>query len=333
MKRIIGVRTLKTGLGASIAMVIAELMGLKYMASAGIITILSIQSTKKESVQIAIRRLLATCVALLIGSFLFQVLGFNSYVFGLYLIFFIPIAARFKITEGIVPASVLVTHLLGEQSTSLSLVGNELLLMLVGAGVALVLNLYMPSIETELLRDKRAIEDGMHELFHYMADLLEEKMTMIDMNTCLKELELHLASGEKRAHRYANNYFFNFDSPYEKYFNMRSNQFRVLQYMLRNFEYLFMTVEQGYEVAAFTRRVADSIKGKITVEIVLEELSILKEGFKQSELPTSREEFENRALLYQFLNDMEHFLDMKKIFKDKLTEKEKIEYNRYYDIN
>lgn len=333
MKRIVGVRTLKTGLGAAIAMVIAELIGLKYMASAGVITILSIQSTKKESMQIAIRRFIATCVALLIGSVLFQALGFTPFVFGLYLIFFIPIAARFKITEGIVPASVLVTHLLGEQSTSMSLIGNELLLMLVGAGVALVLNLYMPSIETELLKDKRAIEEEMSQLFNYMADFLEGKSTSIEIEPSMKQLEMHLVNGEKRAHRNANNYFFNFDSPYEKYFNMRSSQFQVLQYMLRHFEYLFMTVEQGYEVAAYTRRVADSVKGKVKVEVVLDELVALKEGFKQSALPSSREEFENRALLYQFLNDMEHFLDIKKAFKDKLTEKERKEYNSYYDIN
>lgn len=333
MKRIIGVRTLKTGLGATIAMIIAEIIGLKYMASAGVITILSIQSTKKESVQIAIRRLIATCVALLIGGLLFRTLGFEPYVFGLYLIVFIPIAARFKITEGIVPASVLVTHLLGEQSTSMSLMGNELLLMIVGAGVALVLNLYMPSIETELLKDKRAIEEGMYTLFSYMADFLEGKCSTVEISADLEKLEWHLTNGEKRAHRNANNYFFNFDSPYEKYFNMRSSQFQILQYMLRHFDYLFMTVEQGYEVAAFTRRVADSIKGKITVEVLLEELIRLKEGFKQSELPVTREEFENRALLYQFLNDMEHFLDVKKAFKERLTEKERIEYNSYYDIN
>ena len=111
MKKIVGVRTLKTGLGATVAMMIAQLIGLKYMASAGIITILSIQSTKRESVQIAIRRFFATCVALGVGGILFRLLGFTPLVFGVYLVVFIPIAARFKITEGIVSASVLVTHL------------------------------------------------------------------------------------------------------------------------------------------------------------------------------------------------------------------------------
>ncbi len=332
MKKIIGVRTLKTGLGAAIAMMIAQFIGLKYIASAGIITILSIQSTKRESVQIAIRRLVATVVALGVGGALFSLFGFKAIVFGIYLIIFIPIAARFKMTEGIVPASVLVTHLLGEQSVTLSLMSNEILLMVVGASVALILNLYMPSIETELLKDKQAIEEGMYQLFTFIADTLEGKQTNINEKQLTRELEAHLSSGEKRAHRNANNYFFNFDSPYEKYFHMRSSQFQVLHYMLIHLENLFMNVEQGYKVADFTRKVAESVKGKIMVEDLLEALAILRESFRESELPHSREEFENRAMLYQFLNDMEYFLDIKKAFKDRLTEKEREEYNRYYNL-
>ena len=332
MKKIVGVRTLKTGLGATIAMMLAQLIELKYTASAGIITILSIQSTKRESVQIAIRRLLATVVALGVGGILFSLLGFKPIVFGVYLIVFIPIAARFKMTEGIVPASVLVTHLLGEQTVTISLLGNEILLMVVGAGVALILNLYMPSIETELLKDKQAIEERMYQLFTFIADVLEGKQTNMNEKQLTRELELYLASGEKRAHRNANNYFFNLDSPYEKYFHMRNSQFQILHYMLIHLENLYMNVEQGYKVATFTRKVAESVKGKIIVEDLLEDLTILRDGFRESELPHSREEFENRAMLYQFLNDMEYFLDIKKAFKDKLTEKEREEYNRYYNL-
>ncbi len=49
--RFIGVRTWKTGIGAVIAMIIAKELGLSYWVSAGIITILSIQSTKKRIIK------------------------------------------------------------------------------------------------------------------------------------------------------------------------------------------------------------------------------------------------------------------------------------------
>lgn len=46
--KFIGYRTLKTAIGATIAMSIAGALGLKYSVSAGIITILSIQNTKEN---------------------------------------------------------------------------------------------------------------------------------------------------------------------------------------------------------------------------------------------------------------------------------------------
>ena len=113
--RFIGVRTWKTGIGAVIAMIIAKELGLSYWVSAGIITILSIQSTKRESLKIALKRIESVIIALIVSSILFLVLGFNSVIFGLYLLVFIPLTVKLKVTDGIVVSSVLVTHLLVEK--------------------------------------------------------------------------------------------------------------------------------------------------------------------------------------------------------------------------
>jgi uncharacterized membrane protein YgaE (UPF0421/DUF939 family) len=40
----------------------------------------------------------------------------------------------------------------------------------------------------------------------------------------------------------------------------------------------------------------------------------LKNHYKESELPATREEFENRATLFQYLNDLEHFIEIKSRF-------------------
>ena len=44
------------------------------------------------------------------------------------------------------------------------------------------------------------------------------------------------------------------------------------------------------------------------------DLEILRSEFKKMELPKTREEFESRAQLLQFLNDMEEFLLIKRNF-------------------
>ncbi len=332
MKSMIGFRTLKTGMGAMAAMILAEVMKLQFSASAGIITILSIQNTKRESCEIAARRILATIMALAVGGGLFEILGFNPVVFGIYIILFIPLAVKFKVTEGIVPASVLVTHLLGCGEVTIGLVINELLLMLVGAGVALLLNIYMPSIESELLQDKRHIEEAMYEILMDMSLALNGETLKKGEIHKMEELKGYLEIGRKRAHQHSNNYFINEMAHYEKYFEMRSGQFQVMEYMIQHFDKFSISMAQGRKVGELTRQLAESTKGKVTVEELMALLESLRLEFKASELPKEREEFENRAMLYQFLNDVELFITIKMNFKQALTEKEREQYQRYYDI-
>lgn len=328
----IGAKTLKTGIGATIAMVIANILGLQYAASAGIVTILSIQNTRRESFQIAVRRLIATCIALFIGACAFMIFGFNPISFGIYLIIFIPTAVRCKVTEGIVPASVLVTHLLGEGAIHSNIIMNELLIMLVGVGIALIVNLYMPSLEECLLVEKKKIEAQMYLIFLKMEQALKMDHQKLDIQNELEILEEGLKNGMARATQYRNNSFIGNKSLYEKYFDMRFSQYQVILYMQKHFEHFYMLAKEAYKVAELTHQVAQSIQGKILVEELLEQVEELREHFKTSHLPTSRDEFENRAMLYQFLTDIEQFLYVKKIFKSRLSETERQEYSKYYDI-
>ena len=47
---------------------------------------------------------------------------------------------------------------------------------------------------------------------------------------------------------------------------------------------------------------------------LLEELAKLREDYSVQELPRSREEFENRAMLYHIMEDMKAFLEIKREF-------------------
>ena len=49
-------------------------------------------------------------------------------------------------------------------------------------------------------------------------------------------------------------------------------------------------------------------------KLLLRDLDILRSEFKKMELPKTRDEFESRAQLLQFLNDMEEFLLIKRNF-------------------
>jgi len=65
----IGLRTVKTAISAALAMIIAEKLGLLYAPSAGIISVLSVTSTKKTSVMTGIYRLLSLALATILAYF------------------------------------------------------------------------------------------------------------------------------------------------------------------------------------------------------------------------------------------------------------------------
>lgn len=317
--RFIGYRTLKTAIGSTIAMLIATSLNLKYGTAAGIIVILSVQSTKRQSINIAIQRIGACLLALFLSTVLFNLLGYSAFVFGIFLIFFIPLAAGFKLNEGIVVSSVLVTHLLVEESTNTPLIINELLLMLIGISVALILNLYMPSIEKKLKENQAIIEDCLRQILHHMAVALRERAVSVKEEELFDKLESNLRLGRERAYRNLNNSIFSDTGYYTKYMDMRTQQLNTLKNMRKHFERFTISYKQTMIIADFTSRLANSINEYNTAEGLMKNLQALRETFTAMELPKTREEFENRAMLYQFLNDLEQFLVIKNDFKKHLN--------------
>ena len=257
--KFIGYRTLKTGVGAMMAISIAMAFGLKYGTAAGVITILSIQNTKRQSINLAIQRMGACLLALFLSTVLFKILGFNSVVFGVFLMLFISLASMFKLNEGIVVSSVLVTHLLVEKTVTTALIVNELALMTIGIGVALLLNLYMPSVEKKIKEDQVYIEEHIREILCHMSVALRQCAVSVKEEQLFNNLESRLRIGRERAYRNLNNTLFSDNSYYVKYMDMRVQQLHALNNMRKHFERFSISYKQSMMIADFTLRVSESI--------------------------------------------------------------------------
>lgn len=314
----IGYRTLKTAVGAFLAMTIAKEMGLEYSVAAGIITILSIQTTKRQSLEVAIKRMIASILALCVSFASFNILGYSEITFGIFILIFIPLTVRLKAEEGIVVSSVLVTHLLVEKSTDIYWMKNELTLMFIGIGVALILNFYMPSIESKIKEDQVYIEESMKNIFTKLAEAMRNDEISLSEKDLIGSFEERLDSARARAYDNLNNYFTVDMSYYVKYMEMRIRQFEVIKRMVESFRRFFETYEQTIMMADFTEKVALSIYEENTAEKLINDLYKLKNDFRNMPLPVTREEFENRASLFEFLDDMEHFLKIKRKFRRKI---------------
>ena len=165
-------KILKIAVGSMLAMAAAQALGLRYSSSAGVITLLSIQDTKRETIRVTGRRFLAFLAAMVLGPVSFALAGYRPLAMGIFLLMFTPLCMKWGIQEGISVNTVLMTHILAEGSMGMADIANEALLLFVGTGVGVVLNLYIPGSGTAIRSAQREIEEMFISLLSRMASEL-----------------------------------------------------------------------------------------------------------------------------------------------------------------
>ncbi|HFV3018718.1 TPA: aromatic acid exporter family protein, partial [Streptococcus pneumoniae] len=157
-------RTTKLILATCLACLLAYFLNLSSAVSAGIIALLSLSDTRRSTLKLARNRLFSMLLALAIGVLAFHLSGFHIWSLGLYLAFYVPLAYKMGWEIGITPSTVLVSHLLVQESTSPDLLVNEFLLFAIGTGFALLVNLYMPSREEEIQHYHTLVEEKLKDI-------------------------------------------------------------------------------------------------------------------------------------------------------------------------
>lgn len=308
----IGTRTLKTAVAAGIAMLISETIHLDYFVFAAIIAILSIQETRKKSIRASYERVMASLLAIGMGAAMFTLLGYSPVTLTLYFVIFIPLVQQLKLQDGLITSVVILTHLYTEAQFSLELFINELLLIAIGVGVGLVVNMYMPTLDREIERIKDSIDRSLAVLFYDVAACVEtgvynnHSMMLIKTRDYLKE-------GKDLALRRMGNSIGkrNEDMDY-LYFRMRERQYDILKRVAENAREITMVVNEAKPVATFLRRVGDHVNEQADASVFLQELEEMIEHYRKNvPLPTTREEFEVRSSLLNILSDVKSYLILK----------------------
>ena len=198
-------RVIKTAFGTFLAIYLAQIMGISYGVTAGIVTIISIQTTKKESVKIAVERFIASLIGLFIAAIFFYFFGYTPFVFGLFILIFMPVCLRFNLFQGFLVTVVLATHILTEKNLSLKILSNEILILVLGALIAIILNLYMPDVTKKIKYTQENVDNLMKKILSYMSDELITGAIFIDEDKIFKELRKELDIGRDLAYKDYNN--------------------------------------------------------------------------------------------------------------------------------
>lgn len=325
-----GMKAIKIGAGSMISIMIAYAFGLDYAVSAGIITILSIQDTKKETIVIVLKRITAFIISVMIAAVAFGIFSFSIGGFGFYLLIFSGICLAVGFSESIPVNAVLATHFLLDERMTISAVSNEAFLMVIGAGIGVILNLFIASNVVQIRKKQREIEHCLKALLFQMADDLVTSLDSPILDDKYTELKSHVEAGVNYAKQNKNNTLFQESEYFIKYMEMRFEQLDILKEIIGNIKSLNLKVSQSYETADWIRKIANSLSESQNSRGLLAQQHILLEKFREDALPETRAEFETRAVLYGILMNLRLFLIVKKRFADALT-KEQIQ--KYWEQN
>ena len=314
LQRLQLIKSLKIAAAAAIAIGLAGELGLKYSATAGIITVLSIQNTKRETLKSAGNRWLAFLCALALSKLSFTLLGYGLWAFGTYLFLFALLCICAGWTEAIAMDSVLVTHFLAERDMGLSLVAGEVLLLLIGTGMGILVNLHLRRRQGEFERLAEAVDRQMKGILHRMSLWLPEEDKAAYGPDCFPELKEALHAAKACAvSDYGNTLLA--ESAYElDYIAMREQQSMVLREIYDNIMRIRYLPVQAEQVAKLLEEIGEDFHRDNTVEGLLEKLEALLTEMKSQPLPDSREEFEARAILFYILMQVRQFLEIKREF-------------------
>jgi uncharacterized membrane protein YgaE (UPF0421/DUF939 family) len=307
----IGYRILKTAFGAGVSIAIAQAFQLTFYASAGTVTMLCIQRTRKKSYQIAWQRFLACLIGLSVAAAMFTLLGYNPWTITLILLISIPLMIRLKAKESVIASSVFIFHLYVMKHITWALIANEIALMVIGISVGLLLNLVMPSADQELRRFQQKLEENFRIIFHEMARYLREGdhdwsgIEIVETNRLLKEAK------ERSVHNVENR----FDEEelwFYRYFQMRDKQFDVLDHLLPHLVSFHPDTYDGEKLADFLDQIGEAVHSGNTADMYLEQLESMTEEYRKMPLPQTEKEFDMRATLFLIINEIRRYLTIKK---------------------
>ncbi len=312
----------RIALGSVLAILLADALGLDNSISAGIITLLTIQDTKKETIFISLKRLAAFLLAALFALVLFPTLGFSPVPFGIFLFLFVGSCLMLGLQEAIAMNCVLATHYILSQRIDFPMVINEALLLLLGAGIGTLINLFMPNNVKQIRSIQEKIESDLRKILFRMAYFLQEEDKSSYQDPYLSLLIEDIQLGLTYAHRNRKNTLFQESQYFIRYMELRKQQLQILTEIYEKLRSLRSVPEQSLSLSQFVEKIANSLAESNNAKALLIDELELEESYRTSPLPVTRTEFEDRAVLFMILKDFKIFLMMKAQFSDTLTKEQ-----------
>lgn len=324
------VKIIKLTAGAVIAAAIAYALELDYAVSAGVICLLTIQDTRKETLRITLKRLIAFCGVTVLCKAVFGILGFGLVQFGAVLGLFLILCGLLDMNEAVAMNCVIATHYFASGDISVDMIINECTLFAVGAGIGVILNVFMPSRIRKIRRIQNETDERIRTIIKRMSVYILRDDRNDYTGSCFDDTDRLLEALRREAVNYIGNSYVSEKDYFYKYVNMRIEQCMVLKRIFTDIKRLGSITVYAEPISKFLLKMSEEFSEINDSVSLLKDLDELFLHYSEEELPKSREEFENRALLYHILCDLKLFITLKAVFAENLDGKEK---DRFWEKN
>lgn len=308
------INSLKIIISAVLAVLAANFLKLDFAVSAGIVAILSVQPTKKETINTALSRFEAFLIALIIFFICSSILGFTYYAFFVYLIAFIFLCQFFKWYSAMAMDSVLISHFLTLKAFGFHEIKNELLLFIIGAGFGILANIFLHKKTDKIEALKNNADQQIRQILNRMSQRILDLDFSEYNGDCFKKLDTAILEAKIFAETNSKNQLKKADNFDQKYIEMRMAQKETLQEIYRYIIELKTVPSTAQRVSDFFKKVAAEYEKNNDVVSLINELQTIHSDMKKIPLPQTRIEFEDRALLFMMLKRMHDFLNLKHEF-------------------
>lgn len=315
-------KAVKIAVGAVFAILLAEILGLENAASAGIITLLTVQNTRRETIAGSGRRLIAFGLMTLLSAPIYAFCGTMPWTFGIVLLLLLLLCFGLHLEDSVPINAVMATHYMAAGGVSLVMLKNELLLLIIGSGIGLLVNWVMPDNMHKIQEKQTQLDEEIRVILRKIAEHLTDMAHEIPFSTDrFARAESLSVSLRREIEFFLQNQTWDQDMYFMRYVNMRREQCGVLQRIYDQLSRLTVLPKQAIPLARLFSEIAEQYHEKNDCQALLAQLDELHASYCRDALPETRESFENRAILYCILTETQSFLKLKqKFYQEMVTE-------------
>lgn len=301
-------KILKLSLGSSLAIFIAYFFQFQYAMVAGVITLLVVKDTKKETIKGALGKLLGFILCTLYSYLCFNFLGYNLWSFSLYILIIISTCFVLNIRYVIAMCVVISSHYLLQESMSIYWILNETGLFIIGAGIGIIINMFMFSNKEHIYEGQQKLQKQVSLILVEISEMINKPGRDNNIKHNISILSNLIDSSTKAAYFNINNNLLSDTKYFLDHMEIIKSQRNILNTLYDLVSQLNYLPAQGQIVSNFINKVGNTSFEVNTVNDLLNDLEKMYNDMKTQPLPQDRDEFENRAILFLCLIEMKKYL-------------------------